>query len=366
MKVNDLHHNLDIKAFNFPENAKVLLCQEIFNQVCVLANGDVVCSCRDRDNIGLYKLGNIYQNRIYEIFHNETYTKLRDVVLNSNYTCFCPHVNGYCVFKKKSTSSLQNDIKKINIKKIQLETISNCNLSCLECEVSNWKKNKSPRLAKLSIERIKELFFDVRKSLKYISLFNFGEPFLDDRLLDILRYIKKLIPKAYVYIHTNGNFIPNDWKKIIVEEQLIDEMSFSIDGASQQTYEKYRVGGRFERAFNNMADIVELKNNVGSSKHIKHYIKDIIYRKNRYWKYKPYIVWQYILFEWNDSPEEIAKAHKLAKDIGIDIVWVITHTKGKSKKFDENSEEYKKLLGIKNFSSEVITNQIEKKIVKKS
>lgn len=364
MKVNDLHHNLDKNAFNFYRNEKVLVCQEIFNQVCVLANGDVVCSCRD--NLGTYVAGNIYQNRIHEIFHNERYTKLRDVLLNSNYSCYCPQIKGYCVFKKRSIKSIQTDIKELTIKKIQLETTSNCNLNCPICEVSNWKKNKSSRLAKLSIETIKELIYDAKNSLRYISLFNYGEPFLDDRLLDILRYIKEVVPRAYVYIHTNGNFIPDNWKQIIIEEQLIDEISFSIDGALQQTYEKYRVGGKFEKAFNNMADFVNIKNKLGLSRHIRNYLKDIVYRKNRLWKFKPYIVWQYILFEWNDSPEEIVKAQKLAKDQGVDIVWVITHTKGKSKRFGENSEEFHKLLGIKNYSSDVITNQIEKKIVNKA
>lgn len=364
MKVQELHHNLDKKAFDFNQNEKVLVCQEIFNQVCVLANGDVVCSCRD--NLGAYVAGNLYHNRIHEIFHNERYTKLREVILNSKYSCHCPQVNGNCVFKKRSVNSIQNDIKELNIKKIQLETMSNCNLSCPECEVANWKKNKSSRLAKLSIEQIKQLISDVKNSLIYISLFNYGEPFLDDRLLDILRFIKNEVPRAYVYIHTNGNFIPNGWKEIIIEEQLIDEMSFSIDGASQQTYEKYRLGGRFESAFNNMTDLVNLKNKLGVSKKIGHFLKDIIYRKNRLWKFKPYIIWQYILFEWNDSPDEIAKAQKLAKDIGIEIVWVITHTKGKSKRFNENCDEYNKLCGIKNYSSDIITDQIEKEIINKS
>ncbi|CAG0995522.1 MAG: radical SAM protein [Candidatus Methanoperedens sp.] len=364
MKVNYLHHNLDKKAFIFPKNEKVLICQEIFNQVCVLANGDVVCSCRDYN--GMYIVGNIYQNRIYKIFHNEKYTQLRDIVLNSNYSCYCSQVKGNCVFKKRSSKSIQNELKELTIKKIQLETISNCNLNCPICEVSNWKRNKSSRLAKLSFETIKELIYDVKNSLTYLSLFNYGEPFLDDRLLDILRYIKEVVPRAYVYIHTNGNFIPDNWKQRIIEEHLIDEISFSIDGASQQTYEKYRVGGQFERAFNNMADLVNIKNKLGISKHIGNYLKDIVYRKNRLWKFKPYIIWQYILFEWNDSPEEIAKAQKLAKDLGIDIVWIITHSNGKSKRFNENTEEYHKLWGIKNYSSEVISNQIERKIVNKS
>ena len=65
----------------------------------------------------------------------------------------------------------------------------------------------------------------------------------------------------------------NDVKKILNKKEKFStvfpgvefenpKISFSIDGASQQTYEKYRVGGHFERAFNNMSDLVNIKNDI--------------------------------------------------------------------------------------------------------
>jgi hypothetical protein len=38
------------------------------------------------------------------------------------------------------------------------------------------------------------------------------------------------------------------------------------------------------------------------------------------------IVWQYILFQWNDSDQKLTEARQLAAEIGVPIKWVFTHT----------------------------------------
>ena len=60
---------------------------------------------------------------------------------------------------------------------------------------------------------------------------------------------------------------------------------------------------------------------------------------------KTKVVWQYILFEWNDSDEELAKANTLAKEFGIRIDWLPTHSAGHSKKYLVDSVELAKLQG---------------------
>jgi hypothetical protein len=45
------------------------------------------------------------------------------------------------------------------------------------------------------------------------------------------------------------------------------------------------------------------------------------------------VVWQYILFRWNDSDAELDEARRLAKEIGVRIKWVVTHTAGASRRF---------------------------------
>jgi len=91
-----------------------------------------------------------------------------------------------------------------------------------------------------------------------------------------------------------------------------------VDGATQESYEKYRVGGTLSRVLGNMQGMLN-------------------YRKERR-KRKPKIIWQYILFEWNDSEEEIQSAKEMAVDMEVDVLlWVLTHTDGASQRFTVDS-----------------------------
>jgi hypothetical protein len=85
----------------------------------------------------------------------------------------------------------------------------------------------------------------------------------------------------------------------------IDEVTFSIDGASQETYARYRQRGKFAVALANLRAMADEKARSG---------RDV-----------PQINWRYILFNWNDSDEEMNRARQLAQESGVDrLCWEIT------------------------------------------
>lgn len=301
-------------------------CRQVFSEVDILATGDVVCSCIDAADT--CPLGNIKQQRIYDIFHGEKYNELRRQILTSKGNRYCPSLKLDCCFKTVPAVDIKAESMPV-IETLALETISYCNLKCPECRVPWWVKEKSSRLDKLDLDKIKEVIDDVGDTLKTLRLYNWGEPFLDHHLLDILRFARSAAPQARIFAHTNGTVIPMGWTETIVKEGLFDELFFSIDGTCQETYEKYRVGGDFEKAFNNMTDLQK-------------------YRA-KYNKPTPNVVWQYILFTWNDSDEELQRVHELAKKYQLTVLWVATHTKGASTKYTYGSEKFERLLGSKEF-----------------
>ncbi len=63
---------------------------------------------------------------------------------------------------------------------------------------------------------------------------------------------------------------------------------------------KYHKNTYFERAYQNMTNLVALRNELGLS--------------------KPQIEWKYVLFNWNDSPKIINKAISLAHKAGVDLI----------------------------------------------
>ena len=57
-------------------------------------------------------------------------------------------------------------------------------------------------------------------------------------------------------------------------------------------------------------------------------------------------MWRYILFDWNDSDEEMARARELAREIGVDqFRWLLTDRPpdGLSKRFVPGSAELERI-----------------------
>jgi hypothetical protein len=146
-------------------------------------------------------------------------------------------------------------------------------------------------------------------ALGRIDFFNYGEAFLHKRAIEMCEYIKTSYPHIYLYTSTNGLMLNETSARRLVQSG-IDEVTFSIDGASQDTYARYRQRGRFDLALANLGAIIDEKRRTG---------RDV-----------PQINWRYILFRWNDHDEEMARARQLAADLGVDrLCWEITdHPEG--------------------------------------
>jgi hypothetical protein len=85
----------------------------------------------------------------------------------------------------------------------------------------------------------------------------------------------------------------------------IDEVTFSIDGATPESYVKYRRRGDFDKAIRNLRFAADEKR--ASERDI------------------PFINWRYILFTHNDSDAEMQRAREMAAEIGVDrLCWELT------------------------------------------
>jgi len=118
------------------------------------------------------------------------------------------------------------------------------------------------------------------------------------------RHIKTNFPHIYLYTSTNGLAFSEPQARRLVHSG-IDEVTFSIDGATQEAYARYRQRGRLEVALSNLAAMADEKRRTG---------RDL-----------PFLNWRYILFKWNDSDQEMNRARQLAAEIGVDrLCWEIT------------------------------------------
>jgi hypothetical protein len=93
--------------------------------------------------------------------------------------------------------------------------------------------------------------------------------------------------------------------------EYVEETVVAIDGAYQESYEKYRVKGDISKAFKFMKDAIEFQKPKGGL-----------------------VVWKYVLFETNDSEEELLEAQRLGDQLGVSRLWFVhSHTSNRSKRY---------------------------------
>lgn len=138
----------------------------------------------------------------------------------------------------KSTRGISLDYDPI---RIDIENVSRCNYRCKMCSVSDWKGGK--RADDMSLSHFKELL-DSLPSLIEIKLQGLGEPLMGKSIFEMIRYARSE-KHLWVRSTTNGSLLAHqeNYKKIIDSD--ICDLSVSIDGASQKSYETIRRGGKF-------------------------------------------------------------------------------------------------------------------------
>ena len=116
-----------------------------------------------------------------------------------------------------------------------------------------------------------------------------GEPLMYKRFPDMVKVAKS--KGLYTQVFTNGILLNEDMAERIVESGL-NFMRFSVDGASEETYQQNRVGGKFERILRNMKMMIQKTNGTG-----------------------PQLEWQFIVQRNNEHELETAK--QMADQLGI-------------------------------------------------
>jgi hypothetical protein len=141
-----------------------------------------------------------------------------------------------------------------------------------------------------------------RVKVRRIGFGGRGEPTLNPQLPEIVRRCRDECPDAIIETDTNAQHPFHD------DFLLLDAIYCSIDGSTQESYETYRIGGRFEKCLAFMQEAVERKRALQS---------------------KCYIVWKYILFDTTESIELLDLAQRTAAKLGVDVLWfVITWAAG--------------------------------------
>jgi sulfatase maturation enzyme AslB (radical SAM superfamily) len=185
--------------------------------------------------------------------------------------------------------------KRIEPRRIRIEASSFCQLRCPSCPTTSGHIHPAIGSGFLKFEDFRELL-ESNPALEQVELSNYGEVFLNPQLLRILELAHQKDVAISIRNGANLNHVKDDVLEGLVKYR-VRILSCSIDGATPESYRKYRVRGNFDRVIRN--------------------IETINSYKQRYQSALPKLAWQFVVFGHNEH--EIPIARKMAAKLGMEF-----------------------------------------------
>jgi len=180
---------------------------------------------------------------------------------------------------------------------LSIEPTTSCNLRCPECP--SGLRSFSRPTGMLADETFEKIISELSPSLIYLILYFQGEPFLHPHFFDFVNFAAD--HNIYTATSTNAHYLdPENAMKTV--NSGLDRLIVSIDGTTQDTYEKYRIGGSLEKVKDGLENIVRCKRDTLSS--------------------TPHLILQFIVFGHNEH--QIEDMREWGYKIGVDEVTLKT------------------------------------------
>ncbi len=254
---------------------KSVVCHAPYVSLNFEQNGNVrACCYNNKDILGVWP-----QQSILEIWKGAEANKLRQNILNNNlgggcYECGNMIIAGnyqgvrakfFDEFAPNNLSTRFNYLRnkltgQLNYPKVlEFELSSECNLECVMCNgyfSSSIRKNREqlpPIISPYNDKFVDELeeFIPHITDAKFLG----GEPFMIKIYLKIWERIMKINPSVRIHITTNGTFMTNRVKELL--EGLKAGIIISIDSINEETYNKIRINGNFQKVMENLDYIID-------------------------------------------------------------------------------------------------------------
>jgi radical SAM protein with 4Fe4S-binding SPASM domain len=180
---------------------------------------------------------------------------------------------------------------------MEIEPTTSCNLRCPQCPSGLREFTRNTGM--LDLPLYKKTIDEIHEDLVWLILYFQGEPFLNKQFLEFVKYAAS--KNIYTATSSNAHYFTDEMAKATVESGL-DRLIVSIDGTTQETYGKYRIGGNVEKVIDGT--------------------KKLLYWKKNLNKTTPHIIWQFIVFKHNEH--QLPEIKRLAKEIGVDELGIKT------------------------------------------
>lgn len=169
-----------------------------------------------------------------------------------------------------------------------------CNLRCPFC----FTGVRSPNVKRktMSLKNFQVIFDKIKPHARQVDLYSWGEPFLNKYFLDMV----SLCAEKNIHTHIDSTLssmnMDHDYCEKLINSGL-SSIFISLDGTTQEVYEKYRVGAELEISLANIKNLTAAKKRLGKS--------------------NPKLAIAFYVHKHNEHQIESAK--ELAKELNINI-----------------------------------------------
>ncbi len=134
---------------------------------------------------------------------------------------------------------------------IEVETSTHCNLKCTMCEHTYWNEENQ----NMTYEQFVHILNQFPR-LKWVGLTGIGESYLNPDFEKMLTEAKR----RGLFIENFDNFtlLDEEHARKLVELK-VDKLYVSLDAATKETYEKIRVGAKWETVIENIKTLNRIK-----------------------------------------------------------------------------------------------------------
>jgi radical SAM protein with 4Fe4S-binding SPASM domain len=178
---------------------------------------------------------------------------------------------------------------------MKIEPTSSCHLSCPGCAHShkNLKRRRNSD-SNLTVEQFESIVDSVGHSVLGMSLSLRGEPLLNKDLPKWISYANSQGIATMFPTNLSLQLKPRYLERLVASG--LDAIFVSLDGASRESYEEYRVGGDFQLVLDNVKRIVE--------------------EKKKREQIRPMVIWKFVVFDHNKH--EVSTVRKIYRSFGFD------------------------------------------------
>ena len=141
---------------------------------------------------------------------------------------------------------------------VQIESTNICNAKCVFCPRDDMERRQGVMDMPLYQKIVDEC---AALGIRHVRMHNYGEPFVDRTLVEKVRYAKAR-GIAEVGMISNGSLITEEVARGMVEAGL-DAINISVDAAGKETFERTRVGLKYDKVIANIERLVEVRKEAG-------------------------------------------------------------------------------------------------------